>query len=874
MNGRDGTIGSRHRLIFACWAGAIALVVAHTPTAEAQGAGADAGVTAPSNTPSTAPLGDAGDTSDAGVARDASQDVHPPELLSSVEAEYPSAALDARLEGAVVLRLSIDVEGHVTDAEVMEPAGRGFDEAAREAVLRFRFDPAHRDGQPVPARIRYAYEFKLKAEAPQAPVEVVAGVEATPDLTRAPSAPQSSPSERPIEVTVVGTRNEAQRLQQSAEAVNVIDTRRAKQQTADLGEVLARTQGVVVRRDGGLGSTTRFSLNGLYDDQIRFFLDSVPLDLAGYPFGIANVPVNLIDRVEVYRGVVPIRFGADALGGAVNLVTDQSYDSHLGASYQVGSFGTHRVTVDGRYRHEPTGFVVGGAGFFDRAQNDYKVDVEIPDERGRLHPATVPRFHDAYRAYGGTLESGVVDRPWAKRLLLRGFASTYDKELQHNVVMTVPYGEVTYGETVYGATGRYEVALHEAVEFELVGSYAHRIIDFVDKGKWVYDWNGQRIRERRAAGEISSDPTDQTLWQDGAFGRAMLKWAIAPEHIVRLSASPQFTTRTGDERIQVDPTSRDPLTAQRDLFTFVSGLEYELSLFGDRLSNIIFVKDYVYGAKSEEPLPGGVFRAHETDSHSQGVGDSLRFRFTPWLYGKASYEYATRLPRPDEVFGNGVLVLANLELEPEVSHNANVGPRIELKKTSVGDFTLDVNAFLRESDRLIVLLGNDRSFTYQNVYKARGLGVENALSWVSPGRWTSVDGTLTWQDVRNASHEGTFGAFEGDRIPNRPYLFGSWGARLRFPNMPDRRDTLEPFYNGRYVHEFYRGWESQGLRQFKQVVDAQVTHNLGVSWTVSRDSARVTSTLEVDNITDAKVFDNFGVQRPGRAFYLKVMGEL
>ena len=161
------------------------------------------------------------------------------------------------------------------------------------------------------------------------------------------------------EVTVKISRSEAKRLQQSAEAVNVIDTRPAQRQTADLGEVLARTQGIAIRRSGGLGSDARFSLNGLYDDQIRFFLDGVPLDLAGFPFGLVNVPVNLIDRVEVYRGVVPVRFGADALGGAVNLVTDQSYETHLGVSYQIGSFGTHRATVDGRWRHEPTGFIVG-----------------------------------------------------------------------------------------------------------------------------------------------------------------------------------------------------------------------------------------------------------------------------------------------------------------------------------------------------------------------------------------------------------------------------------------------------------------------------------------------------------------------------------
>lgn len=391
---------------------------------------------------------------------------------------------------------------------------------------------------------------------------------------------------------------------------------------------------------------------------------------------------------------------------------------------------------------------------------------------------------------------------------------------------------------------------------------------------WVYDWFGQRIRERRIGGEIEADPTDQTTWQDGAFGRATLTAKLTPEHTLRASISPNYATRTGDERIQADPTSRDPLTAERDLITFVSGVEYELNALEQRLSNIVFVKDYLYRAKTEEVLPGGVFRARDNDNHSFGVGDAFRFQVLPWLYAKISYEYATRLPRPDEVFGDGVLVLANLELEPEVSHNANVGPRIEYRDDVTGEWTLDVNAFLRESDRLVVLLTNDRFSSYQNVYEARALGLENALSWAAPGRHVGLDGTLTWQDVRNDSDSGTFGDFNGDRIPNRPYLFASWGAHLRFAGLPGGQDTLEPFYAGRYVHGFFRGWESQGLREFKQVVDTQITHSAGISWNLDHYPWRGSATLELDNLTDAKVFDNFGVQRPGRAFYLKVTGEI
>src|SRR5262249_23465002 len=152
--------------------------------------------------------------------------------------------------------------------------------------------------------------------------------------------------------------------------------------------------------------------------------------------------------------------------GAVNLVSSQRQEPHLGASYQIGSFGTHRVTANGRYVDPVTGILLGASTFLDVAKNNYEIDVEIPHDTGKLHPAKVTRFHDGYFAYGVNLEAGVVDRSWAKRLSLQTFTSSYDKELQHNVVMTVPYGEVRSGETVYGATARYDVALGQQVDLE------------------------------------------------------------------------------------------------------------------------------------------------------------------------------------------------------------------------------------------------------------------------------------------------------------------------------------------------------------------------------------------------------------------------
>ncbi|WP_394827847.1 TonB-dependent receptor plug domain-containing protein [Pendulispora albinea] len=676
-----------------------------------------------------------------------------------------------------------------------------------------------------------------------------------------------------VEVKVKGAPTTAQKMQQSAQAVTVVDMRRAQQQSADLGEVLARTQGVAVQRLGGLGANTDVSLNGCIQEQLRYFLDGVPLEYAGFPFGIANVPINFVRHLEIYRGVLPARFGADALCGGINAVTDERRDTRLRASYQVGSFGTQRITLDGRYRDRESGFIAGASVYFDYAKNNYPVDVTVADPRGRTQDVSVRRFHDRYHSVGGFAEVGVIDRPWARLLLLKAFASTYDKELQNNIVMTVPYGETRYGETLYGATVRYEQPLARNLELKATANVSRRTIDFVDDSGWVYDWYGRRTTRRFPAGEIENVPHDQTFWQNNVYGNAVLSWKVHPSHILHLAVTPQATFRTGEERERDKGLPIDPQSGDQRLVRIVTGAEYESHWFGDRVENIVLAKDYVMQVDGEVAATT-VFRDFSKGYHTFGAGDALRVRFAPWLIAKASYEYATRLPSAFEVFGNGVLVRPNMELEPERSHNFNLGPRLELRRTPIGDITTDVNFFFREGENLIARLITDKYITYQNIYRARTIGIENAAYWELPGRWLRLDGSFTLQDKRNVSDDGPFRAFNGDRIPDLQWMFGSWGAELRFRNIVTNTDRIEPFYTGRYVHEFYRGWESQGNPAYKQSVPKQITHNVGISYILRGGPATVTTTFEVQNVADERVYDVFGLQRPGRSFYLKMTGEI
>jgi outer membrane receptor protein involved in Fe transport len=678
-----------------------------------------------------------------------------------------------------------------------------------------------------------------------------------------------------MESVVVESETEASRLEASAQAVDVVRLETAQVETADLGDVLAQTKGVSVRRSGGLGSDTRFSLNGLTDDQVRFFLDGIPLDLAGFPFGIANVPVGLVDRVEIYKGVVPTRFGADALGGAVNLVTPESYTGARGsASYQVGSFGTHRAALTAGYEDEKTGLFVRGSGFVDRTDNDYSVRVKVPSEdpdtRGQLMTATHDRFHDEYRATGGRVEFGVTDRSWTDRLLLRAFASTYDNELQSNRTMTRPYGEVEFGGETVGGALRYRHGVTARLSVDLTGGYTYRSTDFLDVATCIYNWAGECVRERQQRGEINpGTPRDETLFERVSYGRLNLTWEGSDRHTVRFTAAPTREARSGEDRIRTGGDVAAPITADRTLFSVVSGIEYEVNLLDGRLQNIVFGKNYVQQVRSEDPVPGGGTRRLSRDQMRFGGGNMLRYQVTDRLQAKVSYEYATRLPRAQEIFGDVVDTNANLELQPEVSHNFNLGVKGDVRTPS-GRWQGEVTGFLRETDDLILALpASGNRFRNENVFAARSIGVEGSARWTSLDDLVSLEGNATYLDFRNRSETGPLAPFEGDRIPNRPYLFANGSARIQLETLLSRRDRVSLEWDTRFVDDFFQFWESAGTRESKRIIPDQLLHSLALIYRIQYGERSVSLTAQSSNLADAQAYDFYGAERPGRAVSFK-----
>ncbi|MGY0039562.1 TonB-dependent receptor plug domain-containing protein [Pedobacter sp. NJ-S-72] len=134
------------------------------------------------------------------------------------------------------------------------------------------------------------------------------------------------------EVAILGF-SKNQKTNRQAYNVISIDAKALHNTTMDLGQVMNRVSGARVRESGGVGSNMSFSLNGFTGNQVKFFLDGIPMENFGSSFQLNNIPVNFADRIEVYKGVVPVWLGGDALGGAVNIVTNTDPGTYVDASY-------------------------------------------------------------------------------------------------------------------------------------------------------------------------------------------------------------------------------------------------------------------------------------------------------------------------------------------------------------------------------------------------------------------------------------------------------------------------------------------------------------------------------------------------------------
>jgi len=140
---------------------------------------------------------------------------------------------------------------------------------------------------------------------------------------------------------------EAQRLRETSTFATVIDTTEATSRVDSVSDLLSESVGVQVRSFGGLGAFSTVSIRGATPNQVEFYLDNVLLNTANTSLVDAEtVPLDNVERIEIYRGFAPLQLGAGSIGGAINLVTRQVAGETINrTSVSYGSYNTQRLTL-------------------------------------------------------------------------------------------------------------------------------------------------------------------------------------------------------------------------------------------------------------------------------------------------------------------------------------------------------------------------------------------------------------------------------------------------------------------------------------------------------------------------------------------------
>lgn len=668
-------------------------------------------------------------------------------------------------------------------------------------------------------------------------------------------------------------KTKSQQAKEGIFSVNALEVKPLINAVGNLNEIVNRTSGIRVREEGGVGSDFDLSINGLSGNSVRYFLDGMPLDAKGSAVNLANLPVNLIDRIEIYKGVVPASLGSDALGGAINIITHQAKQDYLDLSYGIGSFHTHRADLNAQYVERHTGLLIRPLLGVNYSKNDYMMKgVEVWDEASqRYTPVNRRRFHDDYLSLLGQLEVGFADRPWADAFFVSASYSKVNKELQTGSVQSRVYGMAHRDAGAWNLSARYRKQALFTKGLQLNASLSHTWdhSQTVDTAYRKYDWNGNYITGSR--NEITGRGRSiRNYKRPLTLIRANLDYAIGQQHALNLN---YLLSRTGNK--QYDEVDKTFEPSNDVLAKHILGLAYNQSLFDGRLMNTAFLKDYVNHLHIRQKdlywITGSEENQGSATKNYVGYGIGSRFTFREWLALKASFEHSVRLPLARELLGNGSTIYANVALRPENSDNLNLGLFGTWRPAAGHTLYYEAGGFIRNVDDFIQAQISEKEgmMQYTNVPAVHIKGVEGELRYQWQER-LQLTGNMSWQDARDQQRYKTDGkpsATYKNRVPNRPWLFSSAEVSYIFRNLLLPQSRLRLSYNYQWVHWFFLSWEAYGALETKARIPTQ--HLSGLSATYSWKGDRYNISLECTNLFDAKAYDNYKLQKPGRALFAK-----
>lgn len=675
---------------------------------------------------------------------------------------------------------------------------------------------------------------------------------------------------------VVVVSNGVTRLKRSAFNAVALDTKALQNSTQNLSEALAQAPGMKIRESGGVGSDMQLMMDGFTGKHIKIFIDGVPQEGVGSSFGLNNIPVNYAERIEVYKGVVPVGFGTDAIGGVINIITKKNRNKwFLDASYSYGSFNTHKSYVNFGQTFR-SGLTYEINVFQNYSDNNYYVDTPVKDfTTGAINKKKiehVKRFHDTYHNEAVIGKIGFVDKKWADRLMFGFTYSHMYKDIQTGVRQEVVFGgKYRKGYSIMPSLDyRKRDFFVRGLDVVLTANYNKNMTNNVDTSSYEYNWRGE-MRPLRMPGEQSYQNTrsDNNNWN----GTLTANYRIGKAHTFTFNHVINAFRRSNQSLLNEDSEAN---AIPKETRKNISGLSYRL-MPTEHWNLSVFGKYYnlfIAGPVATSSAQDDYIRTTNSVS-AMGYGAAGTYFILKSLQAKLSYEKAYRLPTNEEMFGDEDLETGDISLKPENSDNVNLN--LSYNET-FGKHSVYVEGGLiyRNTKDYIQrnisdLSGGKYGATYVNHGRVETKGYNISVRY-GFANWVSVGGNFTQMNVRDNVKTVTSGTNQesltyGARMPNLPYQFANSDVTFYWRNLWKKGNTLSVTYDNLYMHSFPLYSEAVGSES-EFVVPTQFSHNLTLSYGVQ--NGRYNISFECRNLTNEKLYDNFSLQKAGRAFYGKV----
>jgi len=678
---------------------------------------------------------------------------------------------------------------------------------------------------------------------------------------------------------VVVTASGVSRINQTAYNAVAIDTRAMQNATKNLSDALTRVPGVKMRESGGVGSDMQLMLDGFSGRHVKVFIDGIPQEGVGGSFGLNNIPVNFAERIEVYKGVVPVGFGTDAIGGIVNIVTRQDIAKRnqwfLDASYSYGSFNTHKSYVNFGRTHE-NGLTYELNVFQNYSDNNYHIDTKVKHflddglSRTPNELFNVKRFHDTYHNEAVVGSIGVNGKRWADRFRVKFTYSQMHRDVQNGVRQEVVFGgRYNNGYSLMPSLEYSKRNLFiSGLDMRLTAGYNRNQTNNVDTSRYEFNWFGEK--------RLLNNPGEQSYQHNRQYnnnwnGTLNFNYRIGEAHLFTLNHTHSAFTRNTKDMLIAGATL-NPIPSENR--KSISGLSYRLKP-SDHWNMSVFGKYYTQYASGIMQVTGS--RDYEQISRSVdvvGYGAAGTYFVTTDLQAKLSYEKAVRTPTNNEMFGDGDLENGSSTLRPESSHNLNFS--LGYDKTFGKHYVYAEGALIYRDTRDYIMrtinsagMGGISQGQYTNHGKVLTKGF-NATVRYGFSNLFSIGGNITQTDARNNVRTTTNGNEDvtyGARMPNLPHLFANIDLSVYRHNLGRRGNTLTFTYDNHYQDSFPLNFENVGNPDEKRFVPDQFSHNVTLSYSLKHE--RYNLSFECQNLTDAKIYDSFSLQRAGRAFYGK-----